>query len=242
MPGPSIDYQKEYYDNRWSDQKYINRFALKRLISILEALDITGLDKPRVLDFGCGTGWLSAILNEFGPTTGIELSEKAVSIARANYPGVEFICGNVFEVSLPKKTFDIVVSQEVLEHVEEQEGYVSIAAECLKEGGYLILTTPNALNFNYWTENQLENWNLQPIENWVTIRKMKKLLKSKFHILMIRTIIAEFGSKGVYRIINSFKVNKLLHDLKLKNLKDRLCLRMGLGLHIVVLAKTRKGI
>jgi len=238
----SINDQKIYYDARWSEHAYINPFALKRLISILEALNATNLERPRILDLGCGTGWLSAILNEFGPTTGIELFQKAVKAARVKHPAAEFVSGSLFEISLPKNMFDIVVSQEVIEHVEDQKGYISIAAECLKEEGYLILTTPNAVNFNHWTEKELQNWNLQPIENWLTMREIKELLRPKFYILMARAIIAEFGSKGVYRIINSFKINKLLDELRLKDFKNRLALRMGLGLHSVVLARKRKGI
>jgi hypothetical protein len=110
----------------------------------------------------------------------------------------------------------------------------------LKEEGYLILTTPNALNFNNWTKEELKNWNLQPIENWLTIREIKKLLKERFHILEVNTIIAEFGSKGACRALNSVKINKFLDILKLREFKNMIALRMRLGLHLVLLARKRK--
>jgi 2-polyprenyl-3-methyl-5-hydroxy-6-metoxy-1,4-benzoquinol methylase len=127
---PGIDDQITYCDARWAERDYINPFALQRLISILEMLNVTNIKKPRILDLGCGTGWLTGILNEFGPTTGVELSQKTVRAARLKYPAAEFIAGNLFEISLQKKTYDVIVSQEVIEHVEDQKGYVSITAEC----------------------------------------------------------------------------------------------------------------
>lgn len=239
-----IEQQRRYYNNRWSQATYINEFQLLRLNAILEAITQTKLIKPRILDFGCGTGWLTSILNHIGPATGIELSDSAVKTAKEMYPGVQFINGNLFEYPFQQESFDLIVSQEVIEHVEDQETYITLIAEYLRKGGYLILTTPNALNFNYWTKMALENWNLQPIENWLTIRSIKKILHGSFEIIYLNTIIAEFGSKGAYRILNSMKLNKLLDILSIKGFKDNLMLKMGLGLHIVVLAKKRneKGI
>jgi len=234
---PRIDEQKDYYNSRWANQEYINPFALQRLIAILEMLNDTDLEKPKILDLGCGTGWLTAILNEFGPTTGIELAPKAVEAAKYKYPAAEFLAGNVFELELPEKKYDIVISQEVIEHVDDQETYLKIATSFLRTGGYLILTTPNAYNLNHWTKEALVHWDLQPIENWLTMREVKRLLEKRFCVLKSMTIIDEFGTKGPYKVLSSVKINKILDVLKLKAFKNKLALRLGLGLHIVLLAR-----
>jgi SAM-dependent methyltransferase len=44
---------------------------------------------------------------------------------------------------LPDKSFDLVVSVEVLEHVEADELFVSEVCRVLKPGGRFIMTTPN---------------------------------------------------------------------------------------------------
>lgn len=237
---PQIKEQKDYYDARWANQGYLNPFALERLIMILEMIKASGLQSPAILDLGCGTGWLTAILNEIGPSTGIELSEDTIKSAKTKYPGPEFISGNLFEIKIPDSSFDIVVSQEVVEHVEDQKAYLAIAANSLKDKGYLILTTPNARNFSHWSKDALSQWNLQPIENWHTSRELVALLKPEFHVLNVSTIIPKFGSRVIFRLLSSVKINKMLSLLKLQHIKNKIALRLGLGLHIVVLAMKKE--
>lgn len=234
----TIDEQKKYYDSRWSESGYIGKFGLNRLIAILQLLNFTNLDQStKLLDLGSGKGWLTSILSEFAPITGIELSHQAVENAMLKYPSVKFINGNIFEIPFEKSSFDIVVSQEVIEHVEDQDKYISIVAHCLKKGGFLILTTPNERNFRYWTESQLKSWNLQPIENWLNARELRKILEKDFEIVILKTIIPFWGNKGVYKLLNSPKLNLALNSVGLKNLKNYMLLKLGLGLHIVLLAK-----
>ena len=46
----------------------------------------------RILDFGCGTGWLAASLTSFGDVTGIDLSLAAIEHGRQEFPDVHLIC------------------------------------------------------------------------------------------------------------------------------------------------------
>ncbi len=233
-----FDEQREYYNSRWGKQRYIKPIGLLRLMAILEAFHKTELICPRILDLGSGTGWLSSIFNEFGPTTGIELSPKAVERAHSNYPSVDFIADNLFENTLEEAGYDLVISQEVIEHVENQEAYISIIAHCLRKGGYLILTTPNARNLRYWRKEELESWNLQPIENWLTASGLKTLLNKGhlFEMQYSKTIVPFFGSKGIFRIIKAC-TTRLDRFLKRSKLKNSFLIGAGFGLHIVVLAK-----
>lgn len=53
------------------------------------------------------------------------------------------LLGDMTDSGLPGESFDLVVSVEVIEHVEEDEKFVSEVNRVLKPGGSLILTTPN---------------------------------------------------------------------------------------------------
>lgn len=232
---PSDSEQKAYYDLRWTEQTYIAGYSLQRLIAILEALFVTQINNPKILDLGAGTGWLTSILNEIGPTEGIELSQKAVERARVKYPSIKLTAGNILDTKFKKGWYDIVVSQEVIEHVEDQESYISIAANCLRKEGYLILTTPNKRNIKYRTK--MEIGETQPIENWLNISDLKKLLSKKFQVIYFKTIIPDFGNRQIFRLINSAKVNHILSVFKLGHFKNILLLKFDLGLHIVLLAR-----
>jgi 2-polyprenyl-3-methyl-5-hydroxy-6-metoxy-1,4-benzoquinol methylase len=236
----SLEKQKLYYNNRWSQLTYLNKLQIQRLNEILQAIQKINLANPKILDFGCGDGWLTSILNHIGPTLGIDLSDKAVNLAKKMYPTAEFFYGNVFQYPFEKESFNIVISQEVIEHVLNQELYLELAARYLKRGGFLILTTPNSFNFNRWDKKALQSWGMQPIENWLNPKQLKKLLLTKgFRIIEMKTIIPDYGTKGIFKIINSVKINELFKLLKIKLIFDHITLKAGYGLHIFVLAKKK---
>ena len=54
-----------------------------------------------------------------------------------------FIFGDMTNSDIPSESFDLVISVEVLEHVEEDEKFVSEVNRVLKPGGRFIMTTPN---------------------------------------------------------------------------------------------------
>jgi len=234
-----IKEQKRYYNRLWKNKKYANLFGLQRAIAILNCFNEIGLVEPRILDMGAGTGWLTSILSEFGPTTGIELSNKAVEIAQKNYPTARFVNGNIFDLEIEQNSFDVVVSQEVIEHVENQARYLQIAAQYLKPNGFLILTTPNGWVFSHLTQEKREMWEDQPIENRPTPWGLRKLLQKQFRIVSIRTIILNFGDIGIFRIVNSAKLQKLIKVCKMKKKYDSIRCRYFFGLHIVALCQLK---
>lgn len=236
---PDIDVQRAYYDDRWARETYANLLQLQRAIAILDGLRMLGLRSPRILDLGCGTGWLTAILGCFGPATGIDLSPLAIQKAQACYPDIRFIAADLSSMGTTDETFDVVVSQEVIEHVENQSRYLDLVSRFLRPGGYLILTTPNAWNLAHWTEDSIKDWGLQPVEQWLTRRQLRSLLQSQFKVIHLRTIILGYGTQGVFRVVNSTKLATILKLLGLFPLYESVLERLGFGLHIFVIAQRR---
>lgn len=66
---------------------------------------------------------------------------KELQQRRSNIDNVIF--GDMTCSDLPDASFDVVVSVEVLEHVTEDELFVSEVSRVLKKGGKFIMTTPN---------------------------------------------------------------------------------------------------
>ena len=233
----SIEMQRTFYDNRWAGVPYANRLKLKRGIAILDLLQVLNLDSPKILDLGCGQGWLTSILGRFGPATGLDLAPQAIRSAKGLYPDVRFIEGDFFEFQPIGETFDVVVSHEMIEHVEEQATYLQLIAGVLRPGGYLILTTPNAWNLAHWREDKIKSRKRQPIENLLTTKQLQHLLKTYFRILHLRTIVLGYGSRGVFHLINSVKVANTLKALGCGTLYNYILERFGFGRHICVLAQ-----
>jgi len=234
---PSIAEQKKFYDSFLSKKNPVNHLQTARCGAILMELSRLQLWTPRILDFGCGDGWLTAVLSTFGETTGADLSPE---VAAERFSGIRFVAADFNTWQPDLEPFDVVVSQEVIEHLEDQAHYLEIAASLLKPGGYLILTTPNARITRAWRGH----FDRQPIENVLTAQELRALLRRQFEMISLRTILPGYGNlgpgnawAGLHHLLNSGKARALLLGLDLLRAYTRALEFSGLGLHFVAVAK-----
>lgn len=105
-----------------------------------------------VLDMACGAGYGSAIIASNGAVgvTGIDIAEEAISYARGNYksPVLDFQQLDFKEAHKIGKSFDLVISFETIEHVENPGEFIKVAASVLKPGGRCIISTPNKSKYS----------------------------------------------------------------------------------------------
>jgi 2-polyprenyl-3-methyl-5-hydroxy-6-metoxy-1,4-benzoquinol methylase len=196
MP-PTIDPQA-YYRDRWLTETKANLWAMSRASAILAELALIGIHNPKTLDFGCGTGWLTEILSQFGEAAGVDLAPEE---ARRRYPHLSFHLAN----AVPPGPFDVVVSQEVLEHADDQPGYLDAAYRVLRPGGYLILTTPNAkVSLHHpWLM-------IQPVEKHLTRSQLKALLLDRgFSILKLYSFFHGYARRVPFRV--QMRLGRLLN-------------------------------
>ncbi len=101
-----------------------------------------GLPKPaRILDAGCGSGRNMLELARFGGVTGIELSDKSVELARGRGVG-EVVAGSVLEMPFADDSFDLAVSLDVIEHLEDDLAALRELRRTVAPGGVLLVTVP----------------------------------------------------------------------------------------------------
>ena len=108
-----------------------------------------GLAGKRILDVGCGGGLLSEGMAVRGAqVTGIDLSEKPLSVARLHLlesgQKVDYrkISVEALAEEMPGE-FDVVTCLEMLEHVPNPSSVVSACARLVKPGGQVFLSTLN---------------------------------------------------------------------------------------------------
>jgi SAM-dependent methyltransferase len=105
---------------------------------------IAGLGLPpaaRILDAGCGSGRNMVELARYGGVTGIELSETSVALARRRGAG-EVVSGSVLEMPFADASFDLAVSLDVIEHLEDDLAALRELRRTVAPGGALLLTVP----------------------------------------------------------------------------------------------------
>jgi SAM-dependent methyltransferase len=102
----------------------------------------------RVLECGCGTGWLSYLLAKSGyEVVGQDVNAKAIELARANplfgssMRVPQFVEGD-FEKSNFRNEFEALVFFDALHHSVDLPLAFSRAFEALKPGGVLIASEP----------------------------------------------------------------------------------------------------
>jgi SAM-dependent methyltransferase len=239
--GPDLDSQRVYYDERWARMTHANPLQAGRAAAVLDGMRRIGRPSPRILDLGCGTGWLTAILGQFGPTTGVDLSPLAIEQAKKRFPELEFLAGSLFDVPLPRGAFDIVVTCQVVEHVEDQRRFVDLLADLLRPDGHLLLVTDNAWNLARWDPEALARFAgaPQPIQRRATPRQLRTLLAPRFSIRRLRTLLPGHGDRGLLRFAHSARWTRVLERAGLRDAYHAGLLRMGFGLVVFVSAQRR---
>ena len=154
---------KQIVRSEGKDQQLIDdlRIALvtnpeaSKLFVILEYIkQLTKEEKSiRILDYGCGSGQLLTYLRLLGydNLTGVDLrSQEALNQVNTMHNNMGFGSDIFFTydgVSLPfdDSSFDIILSQQVLEHVHNVEKYFSESKRVLSSGGKILLEFPHRL-------------------------------------------------------------------------------------------------
>lgn len=150
----------------------------------------------RILDVGCGRGWLTNLAAAYGTCEGIEPVAGVVEHARRMFPHIRFEAATPDSV-LQRPDFspyDVVLCSEVIEHVPhpQKPEFVTQLARLLTPDGYLILTTPRGDVWEEWRRIAPPN---QPVEDWVTEAQLADLLsKGGFQHLGMERIPIEVPS------------------------------------------------
>jgi len=100
-----------------------------------------------VLEIGCGAGaLLFRVAGKADHVTGLDVSETVIAFLREHYatryPNIELIACDIARFR-PKRTYDLVISNDCLEHVEDQEAFIASAARALSPDGAMCLQFPN---------------------------------------------------------------------------------------------------
>ena len=118
-------------------------FHLHRYLSIVNIVR-----DQTVLDIASGEGYGSNILASHASyVVGVDIDENSVSMAGSKYikDNLEFIHANATKIPFPDDYFDVVVSFETIEHLNEldQKIFLSEIKRVLKDRGVIIMSTPD---------------------------------------------------------------------------------------------------
>ncbi len=105
-----------------------------------------------LLDLGCGDGRFISELakdsDEDRRLTGIDYSKRAIALAKALNPGLDYRVSDIIRDDPGTEKYDVVTLIEVIEHIRPDDlpAFVESAVSFLRPGGRLVLTVPHRNN------------------------------------------------------------------------------------------------
>jgi SAM-dependent methyltransferase len=208
-------YIPDYGEEGFSQTRYWN-WGFRYLAGIrvvqeqLEKISYTSL-----LDLGCGDGRFLQEMANLEPgirLMGVDYSARAVALAQAFNPAVEFRAKNILYASLGER-FDVITLIEVLEHFppDDVENCLRVVVDHLARYGTFIMTVPHInvpvqeKHFQHFSSESLRDL-LAPYFD--DIRFIPFDGRSRF----LRILFRLMGGQGKHYVVTNRRINRWFFD------------------------------
>ena len=191
---------------------YVWRYGQDRRLAMIE--QYAPLEGQRILDTGCGVGMYVRAFRQFSEQVyGIDVDPDKIAEASRELPHLQVAPAE----SLPFEDglFDVVLSHEVWEHVNDDRAAAREAVRVLRPGGRLVVFVPNRLWFfethgAYW--RGVYHFGNIPLVNWLPDVLRNKLaphvraytgrqLRALFEGLPVRVVVHTQVFPGYDKIV-----------------------------------------
>jgi O-antigen biosynthesis protein len=146
-------------------QRYVEKWGMDLTYYTHPRLEIVGIvpeEAERILDVGCGAGSTGLELINRNPASklyGIELNPFVADLARNHYEKVENTDVEILDLEYPEGYFDVILCNDVLEHLRDPWKVVEKLSFYLKPSGSIICSIPNISHAEALLPLLLGKWN-----------------------------------------------------------------------------------
>ncbi|HCC79306.1 MAG: hypothetical protein A2X25_06270 [Chloroflexi bacterium GWB2_49_20] len=151
-------------ENYQSDQK---SYLLYLMHVVTYKYSLNYVAGKKVLDYGCGSGYGTALIGDAClHITGVDISPEAIAHASSHFsaPNLSYLQIERTEVAplpFPDSSFDVVLSFQVIEHVEDVSAYLREIDRVLAPGGSVIIATPDRSTRLFSFQKPWNMWHLR---------------------------------------------------------------------------------
>lgn len=160
----------------------------------------------RVLDVACGAGYGTNLLAQTAAqATGLDIDPAAIRRAKKVYKAenLKFVTADCLEMPFEPGSFDVVVANEMIEHIAEQDAFIEEVKRVLVAGGRLLVSTPNKPVYNrYKPPNPFHVAEMD-------LSEFRRLLKRHFKLVQLTGLRMALVSSG-YEIEGSHHPSNLI--------------------------------
>lgn len=146
---------QEYKNNAWLDKSHPNYIRWERARKLSEergrlVLSLLNqkqeISDKKILDIGSGEGGTSSILSKTNFVISVDLNLLRLSRQKQNYKTKNLVNCDALNLPFKKNFFDIIILQDVIEHLYEHQNFLREIKKVLSRNGIIYLSTPNKLS------------------------------------------------------------------------------------------------
>lgn len=141
-----------FYNNPWRRKAYVEMVIGEQVELIHSLIKKHTTGTPRVLEVGCGPGYLSLELARMGLNVdGIDISSKCIEIAnqlaeedpfKEKRGEIRYFAGDLFEWIKTQEKYDAIIFLGALHHFPDQTGMAKTLNDHLNQDGVVIFHEP----------------------------------------------------------------------------------------------------
>jgi len=144
----------------------------KKIISCLEFVITEGLKNKIILEIGAGSGLISYEITKYSQKViSLDIQYKSVQKMQARARNqINFFISNGKELQFKSNSFDIVICNQVIEHIRKQyhQKFIEESYRVLKPNGIFYIATPNKL------------WPIEPHTKIPLLSFLPKIMADKY--------------------------------------------------------------
>jgi SAM-dependent methyltransferase len=214
-----LDKSHPNYD-RWKRARDISLARGRFVLSVIE--NKMKCENLTILDLGSGQGGTAKILSENNKVISFDLNIVRLKSQEDFKDNIQRINGDALNVPLKSDSFDLIILQDVIEHVNDPQSLLIPLHGLLKKNGILYLSSPNKLSvFNIISD---PHWGL-PFVSLLKRKSIKRYFLKNFRkseyerkdiaqLLSLNELIILFENKFKCTLFTSYAVEELLKGNK----------------------------
>jgi len=131
---------KHKKDGRLGMPSYVWRDGQERRLALIQ--EYISLKDKKILDVGCGVGlYLKRLKNFSSELYGVDIDQEKIEGIKNEF--LKVFVAPAEKLPFPENFFDVILFNEVLEHLKNDRKAIKEAFRCLKQGGKIIIFAPN---------------------------------------------------------------------------------------------------
>ena len=232
---PWLDENHPNYE-RWKRAREISIERGKFVLSIISK--VRNCQNLKILDIGSGEGGTSEVLSQDNILISFDMNKIRLLRQQNSFSNFNLLCGSSSSLPFKNNSFDLIILQDVMEHLDNREKLINNLYNLLNDNGMIYLSTPNKFSviniiadphwgvplvsilkrdsvkkyfLKYFRKSEM---NRNDIAELLSLKNIYELFVDKFEmeLFAIHSVNELFkGNKGI--VWSDFHL-KLLHTLK----------------------------